>query len=90
MRIIANRRAEASKPEWAVGIFEFTMMRTRGDVDLAKMARLFHAYLDGGSQSDIACGAHLAYKPCWQKVKFAKLHEVAIVKDERTAAIARE
>jgi len=33
---------------FALGFFEFTMMRTRGEVDFAKMARLFSKYLDGG------------------------------------------
>jgi ferredoxin len=33
---------------FAVGFFEFTMMRTRGEVDFPKMAKLFRAYLDDG------------------------------------------
>lgn len=32
-----------------VGIFEFTMMRTRGDLNTKEWARLFHAYLQDGS-----------------------------------------
>ena len=31
-----------------IGIFEFTMMRTGGDLDLKKLARLFHEYLEYG------------------------------------------
>jgi len=31
-----------------VGIFEFTMMRTDGQVDHKKIARLFHEYMDSG------------------------------------------
>jgi ferredoxin len=32
-----------------VGIFEFTLMRTRGDMDVTKIAKLFDAYLAEGS-----------------------------------------
>jgi Fe-S-cluster-containing hydrogenase component 2 len=31
-----------------IGIFEFTMMRTGGNLDLKKLARLFHDYMDEG------------------------------------------
>ncbi len=32
-----------------IGIFEFTMMRTRGELDLKKWAELFHSYMHDGS-----------------------------------------
>jgi len=44
---IAGRYYYTPSP-FALGFFEFTMMRTRGEVDFRKMARLFSAYLDGG------------------------------------------
>ncbi len=40
-----------------IGIFEYTMMRTRGGVDHDKLARLFHEYMDGSPFYDVNAGS---------------------------------
>ncbi len=41
-----------------IGIFEYTMMRTRGGVDFKKMAGMFHGYLEDGSFHKANFGDH--------------------------------
>jgi ferredoxin len=48
MDIYIGGRYYYTPSPFAIGFFEFTMMRTRGEVDFAKMARLFRDYLAGG------------------------------------------
>jgi Na+-translocating ferredoxin:NAD+ oxidoreductase RNF subunit RnfB len=45
----------------AIGIFEFTMMRTGGDIDHKKVAGLFHDYLSGGEvwKANLGAGEQL-------------------------------
>jgi ferredoxin len=40
-----------------IGIFEFTMMRTGGNLDLKKLAHLFHEYMDEGEFLRVNFGA---------------------------------
>ena len=45
MDIFVNDRYQYTPSPMVIGIFEFTMMRTRGQLDYKKWARLFHEYL---------------------------------------------
>jgi ferredoxin len=47
MDICINEEYRYMPSPMVIGIFEFTMMRTRGQLDYKKWARLFHDYLNG-------------------------------------------
>jgi len=71
----------------AVGIFEFTMMRTGESVDSKKMARLFHEYMHGENGGFWAANAGKG-----KKVSFLRAlpHEDAISPSEYTQVLDYE